>query len=129
MKLYRKMEMDADGRPATGNEPSVLGVRLRDPVNAKKIRDVDAAAGTDTVGPGKGLSVDVTPDGIPPTVAGVLWEIDASALPPGLTAPQRGKRATHHQIEPAADMSLDEYQALLWGTRAAWRLVSEGDAG
>lgn len=125
MKLYRKMEMAADGRPVVGNDPCVLGVRLKDPNSPKRIRDVDATLGTDVVRPGKGMSVDETPESIPPTLSGVLWEIDTSALPPGLDVPQRGKRPTHHQIEPASEMTLDQYQSLLWGTRDAWRLVPE----
>lgn len=129
MKLYRKMLMSEDGRPAVGNEPSMLGARLKNPANPKQIKDVDAATGSDPVGPGKGMSVDSTADGIPPHVEGVLWGLDEALLPPGLVAPQRGKRPTHHQIEPAAEMTLDQYQALLWGTRAAWVQVPEEGTG
>ena len=119
--------MAEDGKPAVGNEPCVLGVRLKDPANPKRVKDVDAAAGTDPVHPGKGLSVDTTPGNMPPTLAGALWVIDTDVIPPGLDTPQRGKRTTHHQIEPAAEMTLDEYQALLWSTRDAWQRVTEGD--
>ena len=69
--------------------------------------------------------MDASPDGIPPHVEGALWALDPAAVPAGLAVRQRGKRPTHHQIEPAAEMTLDEYQALLWGTRDAWVRVPE----
>ena len=128
VELYRKMEVSDDGKPAIGNEPCMLGVRLKDPTNPKRVKDVDATVGTDPVRPGKGLSVDTTAGNIPPTLAGVLWVIDTDVIPLGLDTPQRGKRVTHHQIEPAVEMTLDEYQTLLWGTRDAWQQVTEGDA-
>ena len=127
VKLYRKMLVDAEGRPLVGNASGMLGVRLGTPAAPKRPKDVDAELGTDAVRPGKGLSVDADPAAIPPHVEGVLWVLDESAVPPGLSVPQRGKRPTHHQIEPAAEMTLDAYQQLLWSTRAAWVRVPEGD--
>src|SRR5436309_1787805 len=52
------MKAAADGLPEVGTKFGMLGVRPKDPANPKKRFDVSAAAPTDTVSPGEGMSVD-----------------------------------------------------------------------
>lgn len=121
MRLYRRMLTAVDGRPLVGDGRNMLGVRPADPAFPKKIRDVPAVLGTDLVRPGKGLSAYNSPAEIPAHVSGEMWEVETDLLPPGLSAVQRGGRTAHYQIEPAADMTLDEFQKLLAGTRDLWQ--------
>ena len=123
MKLYRKMIEDADGLPLVGDGPNMLGVRPADPAYPKKIKDVDAVHGTDTVKPGKGMSAFGDPKEIPSPVRGVMWEIETDDLPEGLVHVQRGKRLAHYHIEPSREMTLDDLRALLAATRDLWRRV------
>lgn len=123
MKLYRKFFLAADGKPVVGTSFGMLGVRPYDPAKPKRRRDVAAAAATDLVRPGGGgLSVFTDPAAIQVQgVGAVLCVIDAADLPPDLRAVPAGD--PHWQVEPAADMTLGQFQAALAGTRDRWAIA------
>jgi hypothetical protein len=54
----------------------------------------------------------------PPKAAHPVWEIDAADLGEGLIAAAAGP--PHYHVEPAREMTLDEFQQLLAGTRGKW---------
>ncbi|MBY0514090.1 MAG: hypothetical protein K2P78_09295 [Gemmataceae bacterium] len=81
MKLYRLMKVSPDGLPQVGEKFGMLGVRPRDPANPKKRFDVPAAAPTDLVQPGDGLSVNADPTVLrPPAPEFVLWSINDAEI-------------------------------------------------
>lgn len=120
MKLYRKFRIAADGKPIVGTLFGMLGVRPAYPAYPKRRFDVPAILGSDVVRPGGGgLSVSTDPAGIRIQAADLfLFEIDGAGLRPGLTNVPAGD--PHRLIEPAYDMTLDEFQDLLAQTRDSW---------
>lgn len=123
MKLYRVFRIDTDGKPRVGHLSCMLGVRPADPTNPRRYFDVRAAVGTDPVVPGSGgLSVYSDPAAIRLRAANLfLFEMESDDLPGDLTTVPAG--APHYLIEPAAPMTLDDYQAALAATRDLWRRV------
>jgi hypothetical protein len=126
VKLYRKMLADVDGKPLTGDDRDMLGVRPKNPAQPRQGADVKATSGAEKVYPGEGLSAFTDPGRIPPQVQGEMWVIETDDLPPELAHHQRGKKLWHYQVEPAREMTLDELQALLADTRDLWSRVDGG---
>jgi hypothetical protein len=127
VKLYRVMKVHADGQPLVGNRRNMLGVRPTEPTNPDPNRraDVDAVAGTDPVLPGtkNGLSVETTPDRLQPKANEAIFEIEEATLLAAGVKPVPD-REPHHILEPVNATTLDDYQARLLATRAAWVRVS-----
>ena len=123
MKVYRVMKAAADGLPEVGTRFGQLGVRPKDPANAKRRFDVPAAAATDPVAPGDGgLSVNADPTAVrPPDDDFVLWAIDTTALGPDLRLTPAGP--PHFHVEPTAATTLAEFQTRLADTRTRWERV------
>lgn len=122
MKLYRMMRMAADGLPEAGDRFGMLGVR---PTRPGRRGDVSAAAPSDIVRKGGGgLSVfegpldNLPPQMKPPIAQHPVWEIDTADLGEGIISLPAG--SPHYHIEPAREMTLAEYQALLAATRPRW---------
>ena len=120
MKFYRKFRVAANGKPIVGTLFGMLGVRPADPTNPKKRFDVTAVAGSDVVRPGGGgLSVYTDPAGIRIQAADLfLFAIDTANLSTGLRDVPAGD--PHYLVEPAHDMTLDDFQGLLAQTRDFW---------
>ena len=123
MKVYRVMKVAADGLPEVGNRFGQLGVRPKDPANAKKRFDVAASGPTDAVHPGDGgMSVNADPNAVrPPDDEFVLWEIDSNDLGPALRLSPA--RVPHYHVEPGSPTTLAVYQDQLAATRTLWRRV------
>jgi hypothetical protein len=122
VKLFRVMKVDADGKPLVGTRRNMLGVRPFDPNSNDPSRkfDVDAVKGSDPVLPGtsRGLSVSTSSDRFVLGVGEAIWELDTDELPPELVPIPDGP--PHHILEPAKPTTLDDYQAVLIGTRDLW---------
>jgi hypothetical protein len=122
MKLYRLMKAASDGRPEVGTRFGMLGVRPRDPRNPRKRFDVRASVATDIVHPGEGLSVNTNQNALrPPDDEFLIWEIEDSELGNDLEVCPASP--PHYLIGPLYDMTLDELQQHLAGTRDHWQRV------
>lgn len=121
----------ADGLPLTGPTARTLGARRPD---GGKEGDLPVREPGDMVRPGTGgMSVSPPPaDNLPPfrrppEYGGIakkiaLYEMDTDELPENLRArPDPENPERHVLIEPAFNMSFDEYERALEGTRALWR--------
>lgn len=116
MKLSRKFFLAADGKPVVGTRFGMLGVRPFDPTRPGRRNDVNATRGADPVRPGEGRSVYTDPAGIRVQAPDlILCAVEAADLPPELADVDAGD--PHRHIEPAFEMSLDEFQAALGRTR------------
>lgn len=122
MKLYRMMKAAADGFPEPGEAFARLGVRPHQP---PRRGDVRAADPSDLVRPGDGgMSVAAdSPDNLParmrpPAAQYPVWEIDTADPGAGVMAQPAGP--PHYHVEPAREMPLAEFQALLAATRTRW---------
>src|SRR4051812_6159740 len=112
MRLYRAMRVASDGLPEVGPSARMLGVR---PGNAPN-----------PVRPGEG-GMPVAPDDPrhlaynrrPKTLGGVgpdpVWWTELDAVGPVLTV--RLEQPTHGLVEPAAEMTLVQFQDALAATR------------
>jgi hypothetical protein len=124
VKLYRKFFQAADGKPVVGARSGMLGVRPADPSRPSRQGDVRAPRGSDLVRPGEGgLSVYSDPAAIriqAPDL--ILCVIESADLPPEL-ADVGAAGDPHRHIEPAAEMTLDEFQAALGRSRGLWAIV------
>ncbi len=147
MKIYRGMRFQkSDGLPKVGPKASNLGVRPNyteqeiDPEDRIKpgdrvVLDIDVDA-NGMVQPGMGgMSTNFPPmDNIPPHRRPPkhggddpdyeIYELDTKDLPEGLTirkVPHNPERQAY--VEPAREMSINEYQHLLEDTRALWTRV------
>jgi hypothetical protein len=125
MKLYRMMKAAADGSPGTGDRFGMLGVR---PTRPGRRGDVSAVGPSDLVRTGGGgLSVfegpldNLPPQMKPPIAQHPVWEIDSADLVEGIISLPAGP--PHYHVEPAREMTLAEYQALLAATRTWWSQV------
>ena len=120
MKLYRKMNEDADGRPAVGNTSMKLGVRPTNPLEPNKQFDVPAINGSDIVAPGDGgLSCySELKDIRIRSKKLVLFSIEEAQLPQELMV--RPDSGSHCMIEPRQSITLDVLQELLASTRELW---------
>lgn len=126
MKIFRAMAVDADGRPQVGPSARKLGVRG---LEAGRNADVPVADPTDVVTPGSGgMSVaphsatNLPPLRRPATLGGSgrdpVWVLETDDLETDLRF--RQDSGTHGLIEPATDMTRDEYEAALARTREKW---------
>gem|GEM_PF-1609277 len=115
-KLYRGMKEAADGKPAVGPSGRTLGARP----------ETDIPVDGDRVTPGTG-GMSVNPDDpryVPDYRAkDGVWQLDESDIGPDLQFVQDQK--THGVLEPAREMTIDEYQSALEGTRCAWCRVEQ----
>lgn len=125
-RLYRAMEVDADGLPMLGETARRLGARPGTDIPLG--RDGLVAPGTG----GMSVSPD-TPENLPlhrrpPEWGGTgkdpVWLIGSLALGPGLVYRPDPELASHGFVEPSRRMPLDAYQAALAGTRAGWSEAS-----
>ncbi|MFE2870065.1 hypothetical protein [Embleya sp. NPDC059259] len=128
--VFRGMRADPDFGPQVGRNKSKLGVT----VEGGKPDMHPTSDGL--VGPGEGLSTDVTPWSLPdfrkpPSFGGrdkklQVYKINVRDLPAGLRMVPDGGGNTHAMIEPAYEMPLAEYEALLASTRPLWKVVTPG---
>lgn len=129
MIVLRSMIADEDGLPKTGKLGRYLGARP-----TGRNRDIPVSE-DGMVRPGTGgMSVSPPPmknlpDHRRPVELGgestdPVFEIDTDELPPELTyRPDPEKPEEHGFIEPAREMSFEEYQRALHETRGLWRRV------
>jgi hypothetical protein len=127
MRLYRAMRVAADGLPEVAPSARALGVR---PGNASH-PDVAAIQPDDLVRPGEG-GMSVAPDDPvrlarnrrPANLGGrgpdPVWWIEADVLGPSLVT--RFDPPTHGFVEPAAEMTLLQFELALAATRPHWAL-------
>jgi hypothetical protein len=123
------MREDKTGVPKTGASGATLGVRL-----SGRSRDIDVGA-DGMVSPNTGgLSVSpLPPQNLPehrrPAEFGGISDhpvfvMDTDDLPPKLRyRPDPANPKRHGFIEPAQDMSSEEYQRAVHGTRSLWKRV------
>jgi hypothetical protein len=121
------MKESADGLPALGPSPRLLGVR---PGNAPK-PDVPAVLPQDVFGPGQGgLSVapgdpmGLLPHRRPASLGGSgrdpVWVLDTADLGPDLQF--CAETPAHGLVEPRRPMTLQVYEQALASLRPRWRL-------
>ena len=147
MRVFRGMRRDRrDGLPRVGAAASKLGVRpgyAEDEMDPEdRIKPGDAVkpdiwvdeAGMVRPGPG-GMSTalppidNLVPHRRPPKHGGddpsyEVYELDTDELPDELQHRNDPYGPTRHGfIEPAREMSLEEYQEALYSTRELWRRV------
>jgi hypothetical protein len=137
VKIFRRMKVHPkDNLPEVGIRRDMLGVRptIVGNTDAKRKFDVDAVVGTDPVIPGtkKGLSVlrsgaecQALESKFP------VWEIEedvlrANGLIPIPDPTPDAPTGSHHVLEPAMLVTLDEYQSMLIATRTSWSRVDLG---
>jgi hypothetical protein len=123
VKLYRVMKVDADGKPRVGTKSYMLGVRPTDPNNTDHRRrfDVKAVNPTDLVAAGEGLSASLDPTALQVRSGEAMFEIDLADLGPALR--ENPDRPPHCLVEPAASMTLQDFQQALEDTRDSWTRV------
>lgn len=122
------MREDPDGLPWLARTAEGLGIRLEPPVIEIEVLD-------GWVGPGDGgMSVygdptQMHPNRRPTFLPGgksllPLFALDEADIPEGLalTVPRAD---THMVIEAAREMPIEEYEALLEGTRPMWKRILE----
>lgn len=118
------MRSDDDGLPVVERSAEGLGVRLEGPI-------VDIPVVDGHVEPGNGMSVYGDPKKMhanrrPAFLGGKsllpLFILPETGVPEGLRlTPPRAD--THMLLEPARRMPIEEYEALLEGTRTEWRRI------
>jgi hypothetical protein len=125
--LYRPMKADLKGLPMIGRKRWGLGIRISGPY-----RDVTPVKGM--VAPlGGGMSVardwhDMQPGFVPLDLGGTnprdeMFSLAEEDLPPELHLRQSGPRKGHFVIEPRRTMPIGDYEVLLAGTQALWKMV------
>jgi hypothetical protein len=132
VKLYRAMTPDNDGLPRVGSSARELGVRGLDKAPNN---DVDATLPTDTVRPGKGMSVapldpgNLAKNRRPPEVGDgtgkdPVWVLDSDDIGAELRFNQ--DKPTHGLLEPARPMTKAEFDRAIAATRDRWKLYQPG---
>jgi hypothetical protein len=132
VKVLRGMRPADDGSPRLGPTPKTLGARPAGPDG----EDGDIPVGEDgMVRPGTGgMSVspyppsNIVPFRRPPEHGGTakkfrLYEIETDELPEELVARDDPHREGHVFIEPAREMSFEDYQSALESTEDLWKAV------
>lgn len=112
------MKVDADGKPQVGTRGYMLGVR---PQGQTGRPDVNAAADTDVVKPGEGLSTSLLPEKLKVGKNEAMFAIETDALGSVLEAVP--DRSPHYLIQPQQDVTLAEFQQSLADTRDLWERV------
>jgi hypothetical protein len=133
-RFYRVMIPGDDGLPKIGRSASTLGVRVEG-----RDRRPDIAPKHGRVKPGCG-GMSVTPDDWHGIYFAFLENAIDDGEPDEVWCLQHGslgvdlmfradpaKPDTHGFIEPAREMSLEEYESALEATRPHWRLYSIGE--
>jgi hypothetical protein len=121
--LYRAVRAMPDGKPELGESASTLGVRVPGDIEPDEIG---------LVGPGRG-GLSVTPDDLaklpesrlPRELGGrgnqPVWSISLAALGPDLTyRPDPDDPDRHGFVEPAYNMTQDDYRKSIAVTRDEW---------
>lgn len=138
MRVLRGMMAAEDGLPRTGPTARTLGARpLRTRPGRHAEGDIPVTEPGGMVSPASGgMSVSPPPaeENLPPfrrppehggTAKNIrLFEVDTDDLPDDLRArrdPENPER--HVLIEPAREMTFEEYERALEGTRPLWRRV------
>ena len=123
--IYRTMQEAEDGRPVIEASAEGLGVRKDD----DPYPDIEVVDGF--VSPGNGMSVSGDPSQMPkrrrhPQYGGKskmpLFGMEEGDLPNGLSL-FPPFQAGHMVLQPTWQMPIDDYEALLEGTRSSWRRI------
>jgi hypothetical protein len=125
--VYRSMKEDPDGLPLVAKTSSGLGVRVGYDVVLDDSGDVLPGLGGVSVM----LSVAYLPRSRrPPRLGGIaretdeVWQLEEDDLDGALVVrPDDEDPDRHAFIEPRDLMPIDEYERLLWESRASWRKV------
>jgi hypothetical protein len=136
MMLFRPMKADLDCFPLTGASRRTLGVKPGEPPDG----DIPIDEGN-RVRPNTG-GMSVTADDprrlpkhrLPRTMGGEgrdpLFEISRHALPTLLAVrADQPSPSLHRLVEPATRSDFDDYQKLLYDTRASWRKLETWTPG
>ena len=124
--LYRGMKAGPDNLPELGESARTLGVRPGD----------DIPVNDDLVSPGTGgMSVSPDPYKLPPfrrsrefggRSSDAVFALDESELGPNLLYDE-DRPGEHGTVQPAQEMTYDEYRRALEATRSRWRRVQPDD--
>src|SRR5215471_8520118 len=124
--LFRSMREERHGSPQVGPSGRTLGVRPGHDTLA--IRDdelVVPGTGGMSVSPRdpRNLPEHRRPPSFQGTSRDPVWRIDEEQLPSSLTYRPDPRNVRHGFIEPAAAMTLQEYQHALASTQTCWVVV------